>query len=106
MNQLNRSLNFWTQNFIFDFLNSEKVREQVQETPKIEFPKIEKILNHFKTTDGLCPDKICVGDLAIVAIHVASVYFQNEEDFKTLIPSAQPLVHRLLQNDRLAAHVE
>ena len=35
-------------------------REKVQETSKIEFPKIEKILNHFKTTDGLCPDKICV----------------------------------------------
>ena len=81
-------------------------REKVQETSKIEYPKIEKLLNHFKTTDVLCPGKICVGDLAILAIHVASVYFQNEEDFKTLIPSAQPLVHRLLQNDRLAAHVE
>ena len=81
-------------------------REKVQETSKIEFPKIEKLLNHFKTTDGLCSDKICVGDLAILAIHVASVYFQNEEDFKILIPSAQPLVHRLLQNERLAAHVE
>ena len=81
-------------------------REKVQETSKIEFPKIEKLLNHFKTTDGLCPDKICVGDLAILAIHVASVYFQNEEDFKNLIPSAQPLIRRLLQNAHLAAHIE
>ena len=55
----------------------------------VEFPKIEKVLKNFNCSDAVVEGKTTVGDLAVLAMHIASVYFKNEDDFKNLIPSAR-----------------
>ena len=53
----------------------------------VEFPKIEKVLKNFNCGSSVVEGKTSVGDLAVLAMHIASVYFKNEDDFKNLIPS-------------------
>merc|ERR1712088_1012586 len=73
---------------------------------KVEFPKIEKVLKNFNCGSSVVEGKTSVGDLAVLAMHIASVYFKNEDDFKNLIPSANPLIQRLLSNPEIMPLVE
>ena len=71
-----------------------------------QFPKIEKVLKHFNKTEAICPAKICVGDLSILAMHMCSQYFKNEDDFNSLIPSAVPMIKKLMANNKIAQWVK
>ena len=71
-----------------------------------QFPKIEKVLKHFNKTEAICPAKICVGDLSILAMYMCSQYFKNEDDFNTLIPSAVPMIKKLMANQKIAKWVK
>merc|ERR1712046_209335 len=84
----------------------QRFREAFQKMAKVEFPNIEKLLLHFKSKDGIVPGKICVGDLTILMIYCASVYFNNDQDLASLAPSTQPVIARLMKNERLRKHVE
>ena len=61
---------------------------------------------HFNKTEAICPGKICVGDLSILAMYMCSQYFKNEDDFKTLIPSAVPMIKKLMTNQKIAQWVK
>ena len=71
-----------------------------------QFPKIEKVLKHFNKTEAICPGKICVGDLSILAMYMCSQYFKNEDDFNTLIPSAVQMIKKLMANQKIAQWVK
>ena len=47
------------------------------------------MLKHLGAKDSLLPGKITIGDLTILALFMASQYFEIEDVFKTLVPSAQ-----------------
>ena len=38
----------------------------------------------------IVPGKITIGDLTVLALFMASQYFKIENDFNSLVPSAQP----------------
>merc|ERR1712135_100792 len=83
------------------------VRGEMSDKPrKKQCPKIEKVLKHFDKTEAICPAKICVGDLSILAMHMCSQYFNNEDDFNTLIPSAVPMIKKLMANKKIAQWVK
>merc|ERR1719187_3029286 len=78
----------------------ESFHNKVREMTKEQFPRIEKVLKNFNKTEAICPAKICVGDLSILAMYMCSQYFKNEDDFNTLIPSAVPMIKKLMANQK------
>ena len=52
-------------------------------------PKVEALLKHFDTKESIVPGKITIGDLTVLALFMASQYFKIENDFNSLVPSAQ-----------------
>ena len=66
-----------------------------------EFVKIQKVLRNFNVRDTLCDEKICVGDLSVLAIKLLSQYLGNEDDFDTLAPQATALCNKLLTNAKI-----
>merc|ERR1712131_139803 len=81
-------------------------RNKTIEGLKANFPKVEFVLKHLGAKDSLLPGKITIGDLTILALFMASQYFEIEDVFKTLMPSAQPIFENLMKNPFLANQVE
>ena len=71
-----------------------------------EFVKIEKVLQNFNVKDTLCPGKICIGDLSVLAIQLLSQYLGNQDDFDSLAPTAIPLCNKLLTNEKIKNFLE
>ena len=66
----------------------------------------DEVLKHFNKTEAICPGKISVGDLSILAMYMCTQYFQNEDDFNTLLPSAVPMIKKLMANKKIAEWVK
>ena len=66
----------------------------------------DEVLKHFNKTEAIDPGKICVGGFSILAMYICSQYFKNEDDFNSLIPSAVPLIKKLMANRKIAQWVK